>query len=210
MTAAKHMLRRFPIVCFLAAFLSWPIGRIRSSKSFLGKTIQMEDGRRFVVFRHIRRDSTHKEPGNEPAVMVVRFRFAKHSQPTNRRLSLIPVPLIVGYPGFHDKVWMVDEDDGYWQGAYQWESEAAVEAYKRSFVLRVMNRRAQADSVTIETIPNTSLQDYLRQRLSPVPNGQPACTPTAVRIRKTSCDARGHDEVTAENPREKRSTPKIL
>jgi hypothetical protein len=188
--AATHMLRRLPIVCLLAALLSWLIGRIRSSKSFLGKTVQMEDGRRFVVFRHVRRDSTHKEPGTEPAVMVVRFRFAKRSQKTNRRLSLLPVPLIVGYPGFHHKVWMVDENDGYWQGVYQWESEAAVDAYMRSFVLRVMNRRAQADSVSFETIPNTSLQDYLRQRLSPVPSGQPAGPPTAVRLRKTPGDAR--------------------
>ena len=140
----------------------WIFWRIRFPKHFYGKTIQMDDGKRFVVFRHAHRKS---KPQDSAAVMVVRFRFAKHSQKTNRRLSLIPIPLIIGFPGFCDKVWMANEEDGYWQGVYQWESEAAIESYKRSFVLGVMNRRAAKDTVTVTTIPNTTVHDYLSRRL---------------------------------------------
>jgi hypothetical protein len=73
--------------------------------------------------------------------------------------------MIAGYPGFHDKVWMLNEDDGYWQGVYQWESETAVESYRHSFVLRIMNRRAAEGTLSISTIPNISINDYILQRL---------------------------------------------
>jgi hypothetical protein len=143
----------------VAIFL-WIFRRARFLKTFHDKTIKMDDGKRFTVFRHAHR----KRKCQTPAVMVVRFRFAKYSQKTNRRLSLIPIPLIVGFPGFCDKVWMANQEDGYWQGVYQWESESAVESYKRSFVLGVMNRRAAKDTVTMTTIPNTTVADYIGAR----------------------------------------------
>jgi hypothetical protein len=158
-------MRRLPIVCLVVAVFFWMAGRIRFPKTFRGKTVRMDDGKRFVVFRHAHRKSKRRESKGAPAVMVVRFRFARFSQKANRRLSRIPIPLIVGYPGFHDKVWMANGEDGTWQGVYQWESAAAVEVYKRSFVLGVMNRRAVADSVTVSTILDTTVHDYLRQRL---------------------------------------------
>lgn len=154
-------MRRIPPVCFFVAIFLWLFRRARFLKTFHGKTIQADDGKRFKVFRHAHR----KRECQNPAVLVVRFRFAKYSQKTNRRLSLIPIPLIVGFPGFCDKVWMASED-GYWQGVYQWESEAAVESYKRSFVLSVMNRRAARDTVTMTTIPDTTVHDYLLERTS--------------------------------------------
>lgn len=162
----RSKIRRLPIVCFFVAVFSWMIGRIRFLKTYQGKTIQMEDGKRFVVFRHVHRKSKHRDSEGPAAVMVVRFRFARFSQKANRRLSMIPIPLIVGYPGFRDKVWMVNENDGYWQGVYQWESEAAIDSYKRSFVLGVMNRRAVADSVTISTVPDTNVNEFLGRRLA--------------------------------------------
>lgn len=153
-------MRRLPPICFFVAIFLWLTRRARFLKTFLGKTIQTDDGKRFKIFRHAHR----KRNCQTPTVLVVRFRFAKHSEKTNRRLSKIPIPLIVGYPGFCDKVWMSSED-GYWQGVYQWESESAVESYKRSFVLSVMNRRAAKDTVTMTIIPNTTVYDYLSRRL---------------------------------------------
>jgi hypothetical protein len=44
---------------------------------------------------------------------------------------------------------------------YEWESAEAVEAYRRSFVLGVMNRRADPGSITCTVIPETRLADYL-------------------------------------------------
>ena len=95
---------------------------------------------------------------------MIRFRFKSFPQELNRLLSLIPVPLIGGFPGFRQKIWMVDEDTGDWQGLYEWESAEAVESYRRSFVLGVMNRRAVPSSISSTTIPRTRLADYLRER----------------------------------------------
>lgn len=163
----RAKIRRHPIACIIVALFSWMSWRIRRRKLFVGKTIQMEDGKQFVVFRHIYRKCRQRNESDGSVVMVVRFRFARFSQIANRRLSLIPVPMIAGYPGFHDKVWMFNENDGYWQGVYQWESEAAVDSYKHSFVLGIMNRRAAEGTLTISAIPNTSINDYLLARLIP-------------------------------------------
>ena len=145
---------------FVAIFL-WLFRRARFPKTFKGQTIQMDDGKRFTIFRHAHR----KNQCANPAVLVVRFRFEKYSEKTNRRLSKIPIPLIVGFPGFCDKVWMSCED-GYWQGVYQWESPAAVDSYKRSFVLSIMNRRAAKNTVTMTTIPGKTVHDYILERTS--------------------------------------------
>jgi len=150
--------RRLPPVCIIVAIGSLLIGRIRFPRNHLGKTIEMEDGQRFTAFRHV----TKLRRGVEnPAVLVVRFTFAKYSQKANRRLSLIPIPLIVGFLGFRDKIWMVNEENGYWQGVYQWDSVQSVEEYKRSFVLGIMNRRASPKTVTSQVVLNTHLQDYM-------------------------------------------------
>ena len=127
----------------------------------------MEDGRRFRVFRHLSHSGNEeREQGAPaPAILVVRFRFARLSQALNRLLSLIPVPLIGGYPGFRQKLWMVQEETGYWQGVYEWESTEAVEAYRRSFVLGVMNRRAEPGSVSHTVVPRTTLEDYVGGRI---------------------------------------------
>ncbi len=67
---------------------------------------------------------------------------------------------------------MVDEETGYWQGVYEWESTEAVEAYRRSFVLGAMNRRAEPRSVSQTTIPQTRLADYAN-RLTASASGSP-------------------------------------
>lgn len=123
----------------------------------------MDDGEEFTVFRHMSLKPGRRQAKDAPAVLVVRFEFARFSQTVNRFLSLIPTPLIAGFPGFRDKVWMVNEDNGYWQGVYQWESEKAVEDYRKSSVLSVMNSRALDGSVSYESVPNMRLVDYLER-----------------------------------------------
>jgi hypothetical protein len=71
------------------------------------------------------------------------------------------VLLIAGYPGFRDKVWLVNEDTGYWQGLYQWESTEAAEAYGGSFVFGIMRRRARPESVASQVMPGTALKNFL-------------------------------------------------
>jgi hypothetical protein len=127
---SKDMVRRSPPICLVVALVLALLGRLRLRRKYVGRVVSMEDGRRFRVFRHL---SRRTGKAGRPAVLVVRFEFKRFPQRVNRFLSLVPVPLIGGIPGFCDKVWMVDEDSGAWQGVYQWESAEAVEAYRRSF-----------------------------------------------------------------------------
>lgn len=158
MVFMRGRFRRFPPVCLLVAAVLAVLGRLQFRRRYVGKELVMKDGRRFRVFRHL---SFRSNSGVEPAVLVVRFRFARLSQRVNRLLSLVPIPLIGGFPGFRDKLWMVDEETGDWQGVYEWESAQAVELYSRSFVLGVMNRRADPESITYTVIPETRLANYL-------------------------------------------------
>ncbi len=158
----KTRIRRLPPVCLLVAVVLTLLGRLRLRRRYVGRVLEMDDGRRFRVFRHL---SQRSSSGVAPAVLVVRFRFARFSQRVNRLLSLVPVPLIGGFPGFRDKLWTVDEGTGDWQGVYEWESARAVELYRRSFVLGVMNRRADPGSITYTVIPQTRLADYLEVRI---------------------------------------------
>jgi hypothetical protein len=69
--------------------------------------------------------------------------------------------LIAGHPGFVSKCYAVNHKNGYWQGMYEWKSLQDLEAYKESFVFRVMNRRAVSNSVQFKTLINQNLTQYL-------------------------------------------------
>ena len=156
-------IRHNPFLCLLFTIGNVLRGRIHFSKEYLGKTLRMDDGQTFTIFRHVTLDFNKNNSEDTPAVFIVRFKFAKLSQQANRITSLIPIPLIAGFPGFRDKVWMVNEETGYWQGVYQWESEKAIEDYQQSFVLGIMNKRAIQESLSYTILPNTRLSEYMRK-----------------------------------------------
>ena len=158
----KTRVRRLPPICLLAAVVQTLLGGLQLRRRFVGRELVMDDGRRFRIFRHL---SQRSSSGVAPAVLVVQFRFVRFPQRVNRLLSLVPVPLIGGFPGFRHKLWMVDEETGAWQGVYEWESAEAVELYRRSFVLGVMNRRADPESISFTVVPKTRLADYLEGRI---------------------------------------------
>jgi hypothetical protein len=71
--------------------------------------------------------------------------------------------LITGFPGFQAKMYAIDKDNGYWQGIYQWESEGALEEYKKSFVLRMMNKRAVTGTVSYSQRSGKSLDEFIEE-----------------------------------------------
>ena len=71
--------------------------------------------------------------------------------------------LITGFPGFRTKMYAACKENGYWLGLYEWESRQALDAYKKSFVLRVMNSRAAKGSVTYRELDDRCLIDYIEQ-----------------------------------------------
>lgn len=150
----------FSIIRFIYLMI---LGKIKFPKKYSGKWIQMDDGLRFKIFRHMNR--VMKDNTETGSIFIVRFRFKRLSHEANKRASSIPIPLIGGFEGFRDKIWMIDWDTGYWQGIYQWDDMRSIEKYKASFVLGIMNKRACEGSLTYKVIPNTSLDKYLDQIL---------------------------------------------
>ena len=162
-------LRRLPPVCALVAAALALVGRLRLRRRWVGEAIITEDGRTFRVFRHLSR--APRPPAPEPPVLlIVRFRFARRPERWNRRLSLIPVPAIGGYPGFRAKVWMSDAE-GWWQGVYEWRSVHAARSYRASLVFRTMERRAAPGTVSTGIIESRRLAEWMEERASPAEPG---------------------------------------
>lgn len=158
---AVSRLRRLPPVCVLMTLGSAMLGRLRFRRQLIGRRVMMEDGRRFRIFRHLSLRSRGADPPDLAAVLLVRFRFGRLSERSNRLLSLLPVPVIAGSPGFRQKLWMTD-DRGWWQGVYEWDSRQAIEAYRASPVFRTMERRAASGTLSVTVIESCRLSDWLR------------------------------------------------
>lgn len=153
------VIRKSPPVCLWISIVRLILGRLRLPKASLGQTLGMYDGERYQIFRQI---SMHpdKEVAS-PITFIVRFKFSRLSHRANKIISIIPMLMISGYPGFQTKIYCVNKGNGYWQGMYQWESENALEEYKRSFVFRVMKRRAIDGTVTTLELPGNRLRDFI-------------------------------------------------
>ena len=137
-------------------------GRIRFPGDNIGKVLTMEDGERQAVFREARVSSSRTVPYDSMTVLKVRFRFARFSPAANRRLSLIPIPVITGMPGFRQKTWTYCEESGFSQGIYQFESAEQAEGYIRSPVMRTLERRSVPGSTSRELLPGTLIEEYIK------------------------------------------------
>jgi hypothetical protein len=138
--------------------------RLRFPKTYLDKEIKMEDGLKFKIFRHmnlkVKNDSANK------SIFIVRFKFKKFSHKANIRLSRIPIMLIAGFPGFRDKLWMIDYETDYWQGLYQLATEESIRKYQNSFVLGLMNKRSDESTLEYKIIPNKNIEQYLNEHMT--------------------------------------------
>jgi len=154
-------IRKNPFVCLLLSLGRMLVGRLKYSKEYVGTTLKMENGGVYHIFRHIR--SVPQSNDEQGSVFIVNFRFARLSQKANRFVSQIPMLLITGFPGFRVKMYAMNQENGYWLGIYQWESKQALDAYKQSLVLRMMNSRAREGSVTYHELDHYRLTDYIEE-----------------------------------------------
>lgn len=155
------MFRRLPPVCLFFALTRMIAGKLILSKEFVGVHIKAEDGKVFRIFRNIRQ---YREENNEESIVfVVQFKFARLSHRANKLASVIPMLLIAGHPGFIQKIYAADHESGCWRGMYQWKSREHLEQYKRSFVYRMMNKRAIQSSITSFESENTRLIDFIER-----------------------------------------------
>ena len=107
-----------------------------------------------------------KNGSDKKSIFIVRFKFKKFSHKANMRLSIIPIMLIAGFPGFRDKLWMIDYETDYWQGLYQWETEESIKKYLNSFVLGLMNKRSDASTLEYKIIPKKDIEQYLNEHIT--------------------------------------------
>ena len=151
--------RKIPPVCLGISIVRLIFGRLRLPKTYVGHIIRMEDGEQYSVFRHIH--IYPEKDADAPVTFIVRFKFSRFSHNANRIISIIPMLLITGFPGFQTKMYGVNMENGYWQGMYQWKSEQALEDYMQSFVYRMMNRRAVDDSINSKKFPRMKLLSFV-------------------------------------------------
>lgn len=152
-------MRRLPIVCLIISVFRLISGNLLLSKEYLNDDIRTDEGKVFRIFRHIRLKDIKQTPTG--CVFLVSFKFAHLSHSVNKLASIIPMLIIAGTPGFIAKIYAVDTGEGLWQGLYQWDSVENLNEYKKSFVFRMMNRRAIPESLLMNEIVNESLFDFI-------------------------------------------------
>lgn len=154
-------MKSHPVCTFVRAVSHLLCGRLRFPRNLSGRVLTMADGEKFTVFRQATVKTGSNRSVGPGAVFRIRFHFTGGSEALNKRLSLLPVPLIVGFPGFRTKVWTLHEGTGAFQGIYEWDSAEAAMDYADSLAIRLMKRRAVPDSVNQEIIPGTGIGEYL-------------------------------------------------
>lgn len=153
--------RNSPPICLFISIGKLLIGKLRLSNHYCKHTLKMEDGQKFIVFRHIT-DNSVKDV-EESAIFIVRFKFARLSYRANQIASIIPMLMITGFPGFQIKMYAVNKETGYWQGMYQWKTQKHLEEYLRSFVYKTMNKRAIKETISSKEYSNQLLINYIEK-----------------------------------------------
>ena len=146
----------------LKLFVTRVLGkRVHFPKRYIGKTLLMEDGKKFQVFRDLLVDP-NQHLGEPVAVFKVRFKFSGLPLFVNKYLSMFPAPFLIANSGFFEKIWTLSED-GYFQGIYQWSSEESAASYPQSFIFRMMTKRSQKGTLEYEVIRDTILSMYIKK-----------------------------------------------
>ena len=158
--------RYLPPVCVVVSLLRLLSGLVHYPKDRVGETLTMENGEKHTMFREMKVTSSRSVPADCMTVLKVRFKFARFSQAVNRRLSLIPIPVIIGMPGFRQKTWTFCEESGYSLGIYQFESMEQAEQYRNSIIMRVLGKRSVPGSTTHEFYSGMLIEKYLKSRES--------------------------------------------
>jgi len=136
-------------------------GNVHFPEKYVNDVLTMEDGQRFTVFRRLTVGGNKVGQGTTTSIFKVRFRFKNLSIGTNKRLSIMPAPFLMGMEGFLEKDWTINEATKEFQGIYQWSSTEAAENYPDSFIFKLMTKRAAPGTVTYEIMPNKDLSAYL-------------------------------------------------
>ena len=150
-----------PSKSFFKTVINCLTGKILFPKSENGMNLRMNDGQVFKVFRHVIIKSNNRNENN--AVYIVRFKTKNMSAKANQRFSIFPIPLFIGLPGFLEKYWTVNEETGFSQGIYQWESKEFAEKYSKSFFFRFMSKRSESNSISFKILDRKNINTYIKE-----------------------------------------------
>ena len=145
---------RFPPFLIARAVGLLLTGRLHVRTDRIGEVVKRPGEEDFVIFRQVFVDAPGAGDGSSDgsaapeATFKVCFHFKSFSPRVNKVLSLIPIPFIVAQPGFRSKTWMLGRETGMFQGFYEWATREDAERYWTSFPLKLMKKRAVADSLT--------------------------------------------------------------
>ena len=153
------LIRKSPPICLGLSVIKLILGKLRLSRQHMGQTIKMQDDQEFTIFRHVTSHPVQKSTST--TTFIVSFKFSRLSHNANRIASILPMLLITGFPGFDVKMYGVNKRDGYWQGMYQWQTKQVLEEYKRSFVFRMMNKRAITSTLMSTEHESRNLTDFI-------------------------------------------------
>jgi hypothetical protein len=153
-------LKTLPPVAAMSGLIRTLAGRVHFNRDRVGDELVMENGERHRVFREVRVDPHRMAPPESVVTLTLRFQFARFSQAANQRLSLLPIPVIIGMPGFLKKTWTWCDETGYSQGIYLFASAGQAEAYRRSPVIRVLKKRTVKGSYswTLDSVREDSAE----------------------------------------------------
>ena len=141
-----------PLILLFRALKLWLSFRIHFQRELTGVTLE-HSGETFVAFRKMVVDPRKPQPETPGAIFQVRFSFKSLSLKANRRLSLIPIPMIAAQPGFRSKTWLLGQESGDFIGYYEFDTVETAERYWDSLPLRMMRKRAAEDSLTHKIKP---------------------------------------------------------
>ena len=139
-----------PILGFFRTLLLFVSRRVTFIKEDVDKQILMEDGSGFRVFRHVKIRAPQLE--RPKAAFIVRFCPRNMTVKQNIRFSLLPMMIFMGFRGFREKYWCVNDETGLCQGVYAWQSMEDAENYSKSIALRFMANRSDPESLSFKII----------------------------------------------------------
>ena len=138
-------------------------GNVHFPEDNIGHVLQMKDGQNYKIFRWLKVDYKAGNTENS-AVFKVRFKFKNLSTQANKRLSIIPVPFLMGMKGFQEKIWTINKSTNDFQGIYQWSSKEMAMRYPDTFIFKLMTKRAVPGTISYEIMPNTDLAEYINNK----------------------------------------------
>jgi hypothetical protein len=148
-------MKQNPLFLLFRALKLWLSDRVHFRKNLESFGFENK-GETFTPFRKVVVDPGRDQPELPGTIFQVRFRFKNLSAKANRRLSLIPIPLIVAQPGFRSKTWLLGEKTGDFIGYYEFDTVEMAEAYWDSLPLKMMRKRAAEGSLTHEIRPTSA------------------------------------------------------